>query len=248
MGKLEGKVAIVTGSARGIGAATAERLAADGAAVVVNYLKSASQAEEVAERIRQAGGKAIVVQADLAHWSQAQMLIEKTTKEFGKIDILVNNAVATIGREPLELITEADTYRQFATNIIGPIATIQAAIPHFPKEGGRIINISSVIAMYPVAQSGVYAATKGGLEALTRAFSVEFGPRNITVNAIGVGFTDTDLIKTNTKEQDMALIARTPLGRIGKPVDIADAVALLASPDARWITGQLVQVTGGIVP
>jgi 3-oxoacyl-[acyl-carrier protein] reductase len=133
MSRLQGKAAIVTGSARGIGAATAERLAADGAAVAVNYLKSATKAEEVADRIHRAGGKAIVIKADVGDWSQAQMLVEKAAKELGRLDILVNNAVAEIGREPVEQITEAETYRQFATNIIGPIATIQAAVPLFPK-------------------------------------------------------------------------------------------------------------------
>lgn len=248
MGKLEGKVAVVTGSSRGIGAATAERLAADGAAVVVNYAKSAARAEEVAQRIQRAGGKAIVVQADLGDWAQAQMLVESAAKEFGRVDILVNNAVQEVGREPIDDINEAFTLQQFAVNVIGPIAAIQAAVPHFPKEGGRIINMSSVVATYPVAQSGVYSATKGGLEAMTRAFSVELGPRNITVNAISVGFTDTDLIQTNTEEMNKALIAMTSLRRIGKPADLADAVSLLASDDARWITGQVVQVTGGIIP
>jgi 3-oxoacyl-[acyl-carrier protein] reductase len=248
MSNLEGKVAIVTGSSRGIGAATAQRLAADGATVVVNYVASEAKAEAVIERIRQAGGKAIVIQADMGDWSQAQMLVEKTAKDLGRLDILVNNAVQTVGREPIDEITEKFTQQQFAVNILGPIAAIQAAAPLFPSEGGRIINMSSCVTVYPLPWSTVYVATKAGLEAMTRALSVEFGPRNITVNAIGVGFTNTDLIGTNTKEQDDALIARTPLGRIGQPADIADAVSLLASSDARWITGQLVMATGGIVP
>jgi 3-oxoacyl-[acyl-carrier protein] reductase len=245
---LKGKVALVTGSARGIGAATASRLAADGAAVAVNYVRSADKAEAVADRIRSAGGKVAVIQADVGDWSQAQMLVQKTAETFGRFDILVNNAVQTVGREPLDAMTEEFTHKQFAVNVIGPIATSQAAAPLFPKEGGRIINMSSVVATYPVAQSGVYSATKGGLEALTRALSAELGRRNVTVNAISVGFTKTDLINTNTKEQDDALIALTPLGRIGMPEDLADAVSLLASSDARWITGQLVHVSGGIIP
>jgi 3-oxoacyl-[acyl-carrier protein] reductase len=248
MANLEGKVALVTGSSRGIGAATAERLAADGASVVVNYVASEYKAKTVVARIQQAGGQATAIQADMGDWSQAQTLVEKAAKEFGRLDILVNNAVQTVGREPLEDITEEFTRQQFAVNILGPIAAIQAAAPLLPAEGGRIINISSCVTVYPLPWSTVYVATKAGLEAATRALAAELGPRNITVNSIGVGFTATDLIGTNTKEQDDALIARTPLGRIGQPADIADAVSLLASSDARWITGQLVLATGGIVP
>lgn len=184
----------------------------------------------------------------MGDWSQAQMLVGKAAEAFGRLDILVNNAVQTVGREPLEDITEEFTRQQFAVNILGPIAAIQAAAPLLPDEGGRIINISSCVTIYPLPWSTVYVATKAGLEAATRALAAELGPRNITVNSIGVGFTATDLIGTNTKEQDDALIARTPLGRIGQPADIADAVSLLASSDARWITGQLVLATGGIVP
>ena len=247
MANLEGKVALVTGSSRGIGAATAERLAADGAAVVVNYVASEDKAAGIVDRIRRAGGKAIAIQADIGDWSQSQMLVEKTVKELGRLDILVNNAVQEVGREPIEDVTEEFTRKQFAVNILGPIAAIQAAAAALP-DGGRIINMSSCVTVHPVPWSTVYSATKAGLEAATRSLAAELGPRNITVNAIGVGFTKTDLIGTNTKEQDDALIARTPLGRIGQPADIADAVSLLASPDARWITGQLVLATGGIVP
>lgn len=248
MAELDGKVAIVTGSSRGIGAATAQRLASDGATVVVNYVASADKARAVVEQIEHGGGRAIAVAADMGDWSQAQRLVERTMHEFGSLDILVNNAVQTVGREPLADITEEFTRRQFAVNVLGPIAAIQAAAPLLPPEGGRIINISSCVTVYPLPWSTVYVATKAGLEAATRALAAELGPRNITVNAIGVGFTATDLIGTNTQEQDDALIARTPLGRIGQPADIADAVALLASSDARWITGQLVLATGGIVP
>jgi 3-oxoacyl-[acyl-carrier protein] reductase len=248
MSKLEGKVAIVTGSSRGIGAATARRLAADGATVVVNYVASEAKAQAVVESIKQAGGNAIAIQADMGDWPQAQMLVRRSVEELGRLDILVNNAVQTVGREPIEDVTEEFTKQQFAVNILGPIAAIQAAAPLFPAEGGRIINMSSCVTVHPLPWSTVYSGTKAGLEAATRSLAAELGPRNITVNAIGVGFTKTDLIGTNTKEQDDALIARTPLGRIGEPEDLADAVSLLASSDARWITGQLVLATGGIVP
>jgi 3-oxoacyl-[acyl-carrier protein] reductase len=150
MTNLAGKVAIVTGSSRGIGAATAERLAQDGATVVVNYVASADKAAAVVDRIKQAGGNAIAIQADVGDWSQAQMLVEKTADELGRLDVLVNNAVQTVGREPLEDITEEFTRQQFAVNILGPIAAIQAAAPLLPSGGGRIINISSCVTVYPL--------------------------------------------------------------------------------------------------
>ncbi|MCV7193095.1 SDR family NAD(P)-dependent oxidoreductase [Mycolicibacterium brumae] len=248
MSRLTGKVAIVTGSSRGIGAATARRLASDGATVVVNYVASQDKADAVVDSIEAAGGRAVAMRADMGNWSQAQELVRKAATDLGRLDVLVNNAVQEVGREPIDDVTEAFTRKQFDVNILGPIATMQAAAPLFPEDGGRIINISSCVTVFPLPWSTVYVATKAGLEAATRSLAAELGPRNITVNSIGVGFTNTDLIGTNTQEQDDALIARTPLGRIGEPEDIADAVSLLASPDARWITGQLVLATGGIVP
>jgi 3-oxoacyl-[acyl-carrier protein] reductase len=249
MKTLEGKVAVVTGSARGIGAAIAERLAADGAAIAVNYLKSSDRAEGVAERIRRAGGRAIVLQADMGDWSQAKALVERTAKEFGRLDILVNNAAGLVGMEPYEQINELQTRWQFAVNVEGPIAAIQAAAALFPKEGGRIINISSIVTQYAMASVAVYTATKGALEALTRAFAVDLGPLNVTVNAVSVGLTETDAIRENMPEElKIPQITRTALRRIGTPSDIADVVALLASPDARWITGQVVSASGGLIP
>jgi 3-oxoacyl-[acyl-carrier protein] reductase len=246
--KLKGKVALVTGSARGIGAAIAERLAADGAAVAVNYSKSANEAEGVVERISRAGGKAIVLKADVGDWSQVKALVEGTAKEFGRLDILVNNAAA-LGFQPVDQVDNEQLRRQISVNVEGPIAAVQAAAPFFPKEGGRIINISSLVQLYPLPGNTVYAATKGAIDAMTRVWAVEFGPRGVTVNAVGPGLTETDAVKANVPEEvKSALIGRTPLGRAGVPADIADVVAFLASPDARWITGQVVLASGGFMP
>jgi 3-oxoacyl-[acyl-carrier protein] reductase len=246
--RLEGKVALVTGSARGIGAAIAERLAADGSAVAVNYSKSANEAEGVAERIRRTGGKAIVLRADLGERSQATALVERTVSELGRLDILVNNAAA-IGFQPVERVDEAQLRRQLSVNVEGSIATVQAAAAFFPREGGRVINITSLAQLYPLPGNTVYAATKGAIDAMTRVWAVEFGPRGVTVNAVGPGLTETDAVKDNVPEDTKrALIGRTPLGRIGTPSDIADVVAFLASPDARWITGQVLPASGGFTP
>jgi 3-oxoacyl-[acyl-carrier protein] reductase len=248
MGKLEGKVALVTGSARGIGAAIAERFAADGAAVAVNYSKSANEAEGVAERIRRTGGKAIVLKADVGDWSQAKALVERTAEEFGRLDILVNNAAA-LGFQPVEQVDDVQLRRQLSVNVEGAIATMQAAAPFFPKEGGRVINITSLVQLYPLPGNTVYAAAKGAIDAMTRVWAVEFGPRGGTVNAVGPGLTETDAVKENVPEEmKRVLVGRTPLGRAETPSDIADVVAFLASPDARWITGQVLLASGGFTP
>ncbi len=248
MEKLKGKVALVTGSARGIGAAIAERLAADGASVAVNYSKSAKEAAAVAERIRQKGGKAIVLKADVGDWSQAKALVEGTAKEFGRLDILVNNAAA-LQFQPVEQVDDVQLRRQLSVNVEGVIATMQAAAPFFPKEGGRVINITSLVQLYPLPGNTVYAATKGAIDAMTRVWAVEFGSRGVTVNAVGPGLTETDAVKENlSEEMKSVLIGRTPLGRAGLPADIADVVAFVASHDARWITGQVLLASGGFTP
>jgi 3-oxoacyl-[acyl-carrier protein] reductase len=248
MRKLEGKVALVTGSARGIGAAIAERFAADGAAVVVNYSRSANEAEGVAERIRRCGGTAIVLKADVGERSQAKALVEGTVNELGRLDILVNNAAA-IGFQPIEQVDGEQLRKQLSVNVEGPIATVQAAARFLPGEGGRVINITSLVQLYPLPGNTVYAATKGAIDAMTRVWAVEFGPRGVTVNAVGPGLTETDAVKENlSEEMKKVLIGRTPLGRAGMPSDIADVVAFLASPDARWITGQVLLASGGFTP
>jgi 3-oxoacyl-[acyl-carrier protein] reductase len=248
MHRLKGKVALVTGSARGIGAAIAERLAADGAAVAVNYSKSAAEAEGVAERIGRNGGKAVVLKADMGEWSQAKALVDETMKAFGRFDILVNNAAA-LGFGPLEEVDEREFRRQLQVNVLGPAATVQAAAPHFPEEGGRVINISSLVQLHLMPGNTTYAAAKGAIDAMTRIWAAELGPRGVTVNAVGPGLTDTDAVRENLpQEAKEAFIKRTPLGRVGTPSDIADVVAFLASPDARWITGHVVLASGGFAP
>jgi 3-oxoacyl-[acyl-carrier protein] reductase len=246
---LEGKVAIVTGASRGIGAAIAERLAADGATVVVNYAKSSAEAEAVAGRIRKAGGRASAVKADLSDQAQAKGLIEAAIKEFGRLDILVNNA----GRAdfaPLADVNGMHVKAQFDLNVNGPIFATQAAAMHFPKEGGRVISVSSIAANGgAMAGASVYSATKAALEALTRVWAAELGPKGVTVNAVAPGPTETAMMLSVVNE-DMRkhMVSRTPLGRLGAPEDIADVVAFLASDDARWVTGQTLRTAGGINP
>ncbi|MDE2143762.1 MAG: glucose 1-dehydrogenase [Elusimicrobia bacterium] len=244
--KLQGKVAVVTGGARGIGAAIAARLAADGAAVVVNYAKSAKEAEAVAEAIRKAGGRASAHKADMSDPAQAKALVEAAFKEFGRLDILVNNA----GRAdfaPLQAVDGGHVKGQFDLNVNGPIFATQAAAVRFPKEGGRVINVSSVVATGAFPGASVYAATKAALEALTRVWAAELGPQGVTVNAVAPGPVETDMLNSvMSREMKDARAAVTPLGRLGAPADIADAVAFLASNDSRWVTGQTIQTAGGM--
>jgi len=247
MKRLEGKTAIVTGSARGIGAAIAERLAADGAAVVVNYSKSAMEAESVAHRIRNAGGKATVLKADVSDEAQAKNLVARTIKELGQLDILVNNAVA-ISLEAVAAVDHQVMRAQFATNVHGPLALLQAALPHLP-DGGRVINITSLVQLFPLPGTSAYAGAKGAMDAMTRVWATELGPRGVTVNAVAPGPVETDAFKANTNDEAKQMfIARTPLGRLGTPADVANVVALLASPDAAFITGHVLFASGGFIP
>jgi 3-oxoacyl-[acyl-carrier protein] reductase len=245
--RLEGRVALVTGASRGIGAAIADRLARDGAEVVVNYLRSEKEANTVVAGIRAAGGKAIAIKADVGAPGGAKKLVDDTVKQVGRLDIIVNNAVAlTFGT--LDQLADTSLSEQFATNVEGPLNVMRASAPHLPS-GGRVINISSLITMGPFPGHLVYGAAKGALDAMTRAWAIELGPRGITVNAVAPGPVETDAFRTNAPPEfrDM-FIKRTPLGRIGKPDDIADVVAFLASHDARWITGQVLGTAGGFTP
>jgi 3-oxoacyl-[acyl-carrier protein] reductase len=249
MRKLEGSVAIVTGSARGIGAAIAERLAADGASVVVNYVKAKLEAEAVAERVRRVSGvRAIVIKADISDPVQAKRLVDDTVKELGRLDIVVNNAV-TVEKDQLGTIDVTRAHVSFATNVEGVIATVQAALAHLPNDRGRVINISSLAATHALPGMTVYTASKGALDAMTRVWARELGPKGITVNAVAPGPVETDAMRANADDAMRELFrSRTPLGRIGMPNDIADVVAFLASPDARWVTGQVLAATGGFTP
>jgi 3-oxoacyl-[acyl-carrier protein] reductase len=249
MNSLEGKVALVTGAARGIGAAIAERLAADGASVAINYATSKEDAEALAERIRGNGGKAKAIQADIGNPSQAKAFVDAAVKEFGRLDILVNNA-GKFHIGPIGTVDEADVRSLFAVNVDGPIFATQAAASYFSTEGGRVINVSSIAATHPLPGLSVYSATKAALEALTRVWAAELGPRGVTVNAVAPGAVDTAMLKAATprmggEEAVKGIVARTPLGRLGTTSDVADVVAFLASPDARWVTGQVVEVSGG---
>ncbi len=247
MNALEGKAAVVTGSARGIGAAIAQRLAADGAAVVVNYSKSAKEAESVADRIRKAGGRVTVLKADVSDAAQTKSLVDRTIKELGQIDILVNNAAA-ISLEPVGAVDHQVMRAQFATNVFGPLALLQAALPHLPS-GGRVINITSLVQLFPIAGASVYAGAKGAIDAMTRVWATELGPRGVTVNAVAPGPVETDAFKANVNDEAKKMfIARTPLGRLGTPADVANVVAFLASPDAAFVTGHVLFASGGFIP
>jgi 3-oxoacyl-[acyl-carrier protein] reductase len=245
MAKLAGKVAVVTGASKGIGAAIAKELAAAGASVVVNYSSSKEGAEKVVAEIVKAGGKAIAVGGSVSDEGAIASLFEETKMAYGKVDILVNNA-GVYSFTPLEGITAAEYHRLFDTNVLGLLLTTRTALPLFPATGGSIINISSVVSTLAPATGSVYSGTKGAVDTITKSLAKELGARNIRVNAINpglvategtAGFVGSDLEKN--------AIATTPLGRIGQPDDIALPVVFLASEDARWITGETIYVSGG---
>jgi 3-oxoacyl-[acyl-carrier protein] reductase len=245
MGKLSGKVAVVTGASKGIGASIAEHLAAEGASVVVNYASSKSGADAVVERITKAGGKAIAVGANVAKPEEIANLVAETKKAYGKIDVLVNNAgVYEFG--PLETITPEHYHRQFDLNVLGLLLTTQAAVPLFPAEGGSIINISSVVATLGPAGAAVYSATKGAVDTITLSLSKELAGKKIRVNSVSPGLVATEgtagFIGSDFEKQ---AVAETPLGRIGQPDDIGAATVFFATDDARWVTGQIVKISGG---
>jgi 3-oxoacyl-[acyl-carrier protein] reductase len=242
--RLQGKIAVVTGGSRGIGAAIALRLAEDGATVAISYNSNKTAADKVVAKIEELGSKAIAVKANASSKQDNQAFVNEI-KKLGKIDILVNNA-AIFETGPIDAV-DLDQYdRLFDTNVKGVVATTLAALPNF-NTGGRIINISSVAARATVPGFSLYSGTKGALEALTRVWAQELGKRGITVNAIAPGVTVTEMMENGLdKDTQAAMVAKTPLGRLGQPEDIADAVAFLASDDGRWITGKTIDVDGGI--
>jgi 3-oxoacyl-[acyl-carrier protein] reductase len=244
--RLNGKVAIVTGASRGIGAAIAERLARDGASVVVNYVDSADKAAAVVRRIEGSGGQAAAIRADVGKAAEVQRLFDESGKRFGKVDILVNNAGVPLYKMVAE-ITEAEFDRILATNVKGVFLTCKQAARGM-ADGGRIINVSSSVTGLMLPTYVAYAATKGAVEQMTRHLAQELGRRGITVNAVSPGPTDTELFaegKTEAAKQQFAQMAA--LGRLGQPADIADVVTFLAGDEARWITGQNLRVNGGFI-
>jgi len=245
---LAGKVAVVTGASKGIGAAIAKHLAAEGAAVVVNYASSKEGADRVVAQIAGQGGKAVAVQANVAKKADIDLLFAATKKAFGKLDILVNNA-GIYEFSPLEGITEEHFHKQFNLNVLGLLLTTQEAVKHFGPGGGSIINISSSASTLAPPNTSVYSATKGAVDALTRSLAKELGPRQIRVNAINPGMVETEGVRAaglHESEFRKRIESQTPLGRIGQVEDIAPSAVFLASPDSAWITGETFAITGGL--
>ena len=246
--KLEGKVAIVTGASKGIGAAIAKSLAAEGAAVVVNYSASQEGADRVVAEITGLGGKAIAVQADLSKEPEIRRLFAETKKAFGRLDVLVNNA-GIYEFLPVEAVTEGHFHKHFDLNVLGLLLASREAAKLFGPEGGSIINISSIASTITAPNSSVYSATKAAVDAVTKSLAKELGPRHIRVNAINPGMVETEGYRASgmpESEFRSQLLARTPLGRVGRPEDIAPVAVFFASPDAAWITGETLAVGGGL--
>lgn len=246
-GKLTGKVAVVTGASKGIGAAIAKNLAAEGAAVVINYATSKSGADRVVSEITGNGGKAVAVQADVAKPADIQRLFAETKKAFGRLDVLVNNA-GIYEFAPLEAVTPEHFHKQFNLNVLGLILTSQEAVKHFGPGGGNIVNISSVVATSAPPNGSVYSATKAAVDAVTKSLAKELGPKKIRVNSVNPGMVETEGTTTSgITESDFRrqIESVTPLGRIGQPRDIAPAVTFLASDDSGWLTGETLYIAGG---
>jgi 3-oxoacyl-[acyl-carrier protein] reductase len=247
MSELSGKVAIVTGASKGIGAGIAKGLAAAGAAVVVNYASSREGAERLVADIAREGGKAIAVKADVSKAADVQRLFDETKKAFGSLDILVNNA-GIYRFAPLEDVTEDEFHREFNTNVLGLLLATKEAMKHFGPGGGSVINISSIASMSPTPTAVVYSATKGAVDTITRVLAKELGPKKVRVNAINPGGVETEgthsmgIIGSDFEKQ---IVARTALGRLGQPNDIAPVAVFLASAASGWMTGETIAVGGG---
>jgi 3-oxoacyl-[acyl-carrier protein] reductase len=247
MSNLQGKVAVVTGASKGIGAAIARQLAAAGAAVVVNYDSSREGAEKVVKEIAAAGGQALAVQGSVARERDVKRLFDETEARFGRVDVLVNNA-GVYAFAPLEGVTEAEYRRQFDTNVLGTLLASREAARRI-KGSGSIINLSSVVSENPLPGSSVYSATKGAVDAITQTLAKELGARGIRVNSIAPGPVRTEGFAQagfEGSEAGQRMVAGTPLGRLGEPGDIARVALFLASEESAWLTGERISASGGL--
>jgi 3-oxoacyl-[acyl-carrier protein] reductase len=246
--RLGGKVAVVTGASKGIGAGIAKYLAGEGAAVVVNYASSKAGADRVVAEITAEGGKTVAVQGDVSKAADVKRLFAEAVRAFGRLDVLVNNAgVYRFG--PIESVSESEFHRHYNTNVLGLILAIREALKHFGSDGGSVINISSIVSTDPRPQTALYSSTKAALDNLTRSLALELAPRKIRVNAVSPGHTESE----GTSDLDLfegdkgkKLIAATPLGRLGTPDDIARVVGFLASDESAWVTGEVIRASGGL--
>jgi 3-oxoacyl-[acyl-carrier protein] reductase len=248
MRALTGKVAIVTGASKGIGANIALGFADAGAAVVVNFASDAKRADAIVVKIKAAGGRAIAVQADVSKESEVKGLFNSTMVTFGRLDVLVNNA-GVFHYSKLESVTEEDFHRQFNTNVLGVVLTTREALSHFSVDGGSIINIGSAVTRVTPATTAVYTATKFAVEGLTKVFAKELAPRKIRVNSVNPGAVDTEGVRAEGLlggDWEKFLVSATPLGRLGTPEDITPSVLFLASSQSAWITGEVLVASGGL--
>jgi 3-oxoacyl-[acyl-carrier protein] reductase len=247
-GKLNGKVAVVTGASKGIGAAIAKEFADEGARVVINYASAKEDADRIVDEITKRGGQAVAVQANVAKKTDVERLFSAAKRAFGKIDILVNNA-GVYDWSPIEEITEEQFHKQFDVNVLGLLLATQEAVKQFDSNGGNIINVSSTVTSLTPPGSSVYTGTKGAVDAITRTLAKELGPRKIRVNSINPGLVETEGVHAAGFDQGdlrKSVEAQTPFGRVGQPSDIAPAAVFFASSASAWITGETLRVAGGL--
>ena len=247
MSNLQGKVAVVTGASKGIGAGIARVLGAAGAAVVVNYASDKAGAEKAVADIKAKGGRAVAVKGDVSKSADVKYLFDENRKAFGKLDVLVNNA-GVFKFAPLEETTEAEYQRQFGINVLGPLQATREALPLFGPQGGSVINISSIVSRMGIPGSSIYAGTKGALDTITQVLASELGSRKIRVNSINPGMVESEGTHTAGfigSDFQKTIEAQAPLGRIGQPEDVAKVAVFLASDDSAWLTGERISAAGG---